>query len=276
MMARRRTNSRGRSRDKEGIPWVALSLFIVVVLTIGGGLGWMYFRAMAQNVPMDAELCPEAGPGEQTIVLVDATDTIASITQTEILTKISDLATATPKGGRFELRVLEPGAARTTTLFNRCNPGDGSDLDELTGNPEMAHKKWASQFSGPLADAMKRSVTGQGADTSPIMAGIQQIAVDRLSSAHSRSISNKVIVVSDMLENSEAFSIYQAGPDFIAFQKSPANKRYSTDLAGAGVAIWFLERETKVASVPLMEFWIQWILENRGSPLTVTRMQGMN
>lgn len=275
-MATHRTNSRGRSRDKDGIPWVALSLFTAIVLAIGGGLGWMYLRATAQNTPVDTELCPESGPGEQTIVLIDATDAIASITQTEILNKITDLASATPKGGRFELRVLEPDATRTTTLFNRCNPGDGSDLDELTGNPELAQKKWASQFGAPLAEAMRRSVNGQGADTSPIMAGIQQIAVDRLSSAHSRSISSKVIVVSDMLENSDAFSIYEAGPDFDAFRRSPGFKRYHTDLAGAGIAIWFLDREAKVASVPLMEFWVQWILENRGSPLTATRMQGMN
>lgn len=274
-MARRNTTRR-RSRRDEGVPWVGLSIFVVAVVAIVGGLAWMYLRAVEQHPPTDAELCPEVGPSEQVIVLVDATDRIAPITQSEIVTKVTDLANATKKWARFELRVLQPGAQRTTTVFSRCNPGDGHGMDEYTGNPEMARNKWASQFSGPLQDAMRSSMSGQGADTSPIMAGLQQIAVDRLSSKQARTVPNTIVVVSDMLENSEAFSVYQTGPDFEAFQASPAHRRYSTDLAGAGVAIWFVERETKVAGVPLIEFWMKWILENRGAPLTATRLQGMN
>jgi hypothetical protein len=272
----RRSTSRRRASKGEGVPWFGLTLFLMAVLVIIGGLAWMYLRAVEQHPPTDAELCPEAGPTEQTIVLVDATDAIAAITQTEIVSKITDLANDTKKWARFELRVLVPGSLRTTTVFSRCNPGDGHELDEYTGNPDLARKKWASQFSGPLQEAMKSTMSGEVADRSPIMAGLQQIAVDRLSSKQARSMPTNIVVVSDMLENSDAFSVYQSGPDFEAYRKSSASKRYSTDLAGAGVSIWFLERDTKVASVPLIEFWMQWILENRGTPLTATRLQGMD
>lgn len=271
----RRTTRRSRSRREEGIPWVVLSLFVVAVVGVLGGLAFLYFRAVEQHPPTNEDLCPQSGPLEQTIVLVDATDQIARITQTEIMTKVADLANSTKKWARFELRVLTSGSERTTTVFSRCNPGDGRDLDDYTGNPEMARKKWVSQFSGPLREAMEESMSGEAADTSPIMAGIQQIAVERLSSEQSQAVPNTLVVVSDMLENSEYFSVYQSGPDFDEFQASAARKHFASNLAGAGVAIWFVERETKVASVPLIEFWTQWILENGGNPLTAKRLQGM-
>lgn len=274
MMARRSSHRR-RSRRDEGIPWVVLSLFIVGVTGVVALLVFLYLRAVDQHPATSADLCPESGAVEQTIVLVDATDKIAPITQTEIMTRVTDLANSTKKWARFELRVLTPGSERTNTLFSRCNPGDGSELDEYTGNPEMARKKWASQFSGPLRDAMARSMAGEGAETSPIMAGVQQIAVERMSSEQAQSVANTVIVVSDMLENSEYFSVYQSGPDFEAFRASPAHNRFASNLAGANVAMWFVERETKVSSVQLVEFWMQWILENRGNPLTAYRLQGM-
>lgn len=273
-MARRHSSRRSR-RKPEGVPILALTLFILVLLGVGGGMGWMYFDGKAKHPPVDAELCPLTGPTEQTIVLVDATDAVAPITQQEVMTKVADLANATKKWARFELRILVPGSDRTNILFSKCNPGDGSDLNEYNGNPALARKNWVSLFRAPLEQSMAKSMSGSGAETSPIMAGIQQIAVDRLSSEQERAVFNRVLVVSDMLENSEYFSVYQSGSDIDAYRASPAQKRFNTDLAGAEIAIWLIERETKVPTVGLMEFWAEWILQNRGSPGKITRLQGL-
>jgi len=272
-MVRRRS---GRSRrSKDAFPWFTAVVSGVVLLLVIGGFSYVYMNALSQNRALGADLCPELGPAAQTIVLVDATDAIAPLTQTEISTRLQDIGQSISRGEKLELRTLQPGDERTHTIFARCNPGDGSDLDHLTANPESARQRWRESFSAPLHDAMQTVMGDAAAETSPIMAALQQIAVENLTSEHNRSIRTHIIIISDMLENSPHYSIYRSGPDFDAYMASAAPARFNSDLAGAMVEIWYLRRNTRIASVPLMEFWFEWIATNRGQPGRALSLQGL-
>ncbi len=271
----RRSRGRGRGRKSDAFPIGWAILAAVVFFAIVAGFGWLYVQASARNVALADDFCPLTGPSEQVLVLVDATDAISPITQTELLNHLSDLAGSVRKGGRFELRILEPGTDRTRTLFSSCNPGDGSDLDHWTGNPEAAQRRWRDSFDGPLREAMAQALIAAGADTSPIMAGIQQIAVDRLGTEQLRSIPAQLVVVSDMLENTAYFSMYQSGADLAAFAASDAARRFRTNLAGATTEIWLIQRETRVSSRAVAEFWAGWIAQNGGAFGRALQLQGI-
>lgn len=271
----RRSRSRRELRRSESFPigWAIVGGLAMVAMLVG--FGWLYMGAVARSPERDAEtLCPKTGPVEQVLVLVDVTDPVGSIAQADILNQLDAIADGLPRGGLFELRTLKTGDSRTNTIFSTCNPGDGSDLDHWTGNPEAARKRWTESFDGPLKAAMDEALHAESADTSPIMAGAQQIAVDRLGSQHAESIPNRLIIVSDLLENTPAFSMYRSGPDFDAYLASSAPAEFGTDLAGATVEVWLLRRGRDFLGSDLADFWADWVQDNNGTFDRALQLQG--
>ena len=273
----RRPRSRRSLRKAESFPIGWAIAGGAALITIVVGFGWLYMGAMQRNPERDADtMCPKVGPTEQVLVLVDVTDPVGPIAQSDILNQLNAMADALPKGGLFELRTLKTGDVRTETIFAACNPGDGSDLDHWTGNPEAARRRWDEKFDTPLKSAMDKALHAESADISPIMAGIQQVAVDRLGSTQAKAIPNRLVVISDLLENTPSFSMYKSGPDFEAYLGSKAAAEYGTDLAGAGVEVWLLRRDTDFPSSAVAEFWAKWVQENRGTFGRALQLQGMS
>ncbi|MDB5539916.1 MAG: hypothetical protein JWQ89_1643 [Devosia sp.] len=273
----RRPRSRRSLRKAESFPvgWAIAGGGALIAVLVG--FGWLYMGAVQRNPERDANtMCPKVGPTEQVLVLVDVTDPVGPIAQSDILNQLNAMADALPKGGLFELRTLKTGDVRTETIFAACNPGDGSDLDHWTGNPEGARKRWDEKFDVPLKAAMGKALQAESADTSPIMAGIQQVAVDRLGSTQAKTISNRLVVISDLLENTPSFSMYKSGPDFESYLGSKAAGEYGTDLAGATVEVWLLRRDTEFPSSSVAEFWKRWVEKNRGTFERALQLQGMS
>ncbi len=273
-MARNRKKKRGSA----GIgAWLLAGLFGLVLIAIMGGIGLLYYTAQSAHVELDDRLCPLAGPQASVVVLVDTTDTLASLTRGQLTSMVADAARATPKGALFEIRTLRTDEPYTTTLLSLCNPGDGSDLTHLTGAPGLALQRWKEGFEAPLADALSRSMTGETGNTSPIMAGIQAIAVAHLTAEADRRHPARLVVISDMLENTARFSHYRAGTDFEAYRTSEAARHYATDLAGKDLELWVVQRNTgKISSIQLVEFWRRWAEYNRGRFAGATALQGIS
>ena len=172
-------------------------------------IGFAYLKLTAKVPPkLDAELCPVDGPTSMTIVLLDASDALPPIGRQQLATELTDLAEATPEYGLFELRVLEPNASGGAVKFRACNPGDGSSVDALTGNKELARRKWTQGFKQPLEQALAADLAGVPSDNSPIMATIQAIAVERFTGARSDNVAKKLVIVSDGEEHLEDFRHY--------------------------------------------------------------------
>lgn len=119
------------------------------------------------------------------------------------------------------------------------------------------------------------SVDDAEAASSPIMAALQAVAIERLTAKHDREVPTKVIVASDMMEHTQYFSNYRDGANFQKFGESPAAKRYATDLAGATVDLYLIPRlNSPVDNVSLVQFWATWVNENHGRFDSAVRLQG--
>ena len=110
---------------------------------------------------------------------------------------------------------------------------------------------------------MKHSVVAAQANTSPIMAALQDIAVDDFSGAAAQPIEKSLIIVSDMLENTRDYNQYRNLSDlsYQRFKQSPAYLKYRTDLHGARVTIEYIQRvlPTGLDTVRHIEFWKDWV-----------------
>lgn len=256
-MSARFKKRKSKSLSKAG-PLALIAGLVVVILTIGGGFGWLLMRANEANVPVNQDtLCPLTGPLAQTIVLVDATDSISPLARKEIVQRLNELMRDTSKGALFEVRVLSGGADKGRIAGSRCNPGTGANADEWTSNPRKMQQTWDDKFGPPLTAAFEDSLKQTAADQSPIMAALQEISVDRFTAKAMRLIKSRIVVISDLLEHTADFSLYRSPPTMEAYLASSAARRFRSDFAEAGVELWVLDRG-KVDTNALVDFWTAW------------------
>jgi hypothetical protein len=269
-----RQPNRRRVTQRDAFPWGLAVLGALALGVVIGGFAWLFMTASARRVELADNLCPRMGATSQTVVLVDVSDSISAITKQDLLNRLHEAVMQVERGGLLEIRLLHAAPTSTETLFSICNPGDGADLDSLTGNPELARRRWEEGFRRPLEEALATSVSATEAATSPIMGAIQEIAVTRLSQAGIGG-KTRLIVASDMLENTEDFSMYESGADFLTWKGTPAAIKYGTDLRGATVELWIIKRASTVPSAKAGEFWANWILDNGGVYVPAQALQGL-
>jgi hypothetical protein len=271
-----------RRKNGAGLGWSGVGGILLLLLATGcgGGLAYFYFSTPARPV-LDAQtLCPVNGPQGITVVLVDTSDDLPETTRREVLGQLDDMITMLPPFYRLDIRVLDIAGVRSRSLFSKCNPGDGAGLSEWTDNPRLARLRWIENFRKPAAEAVKTSIAAAKAASSPIMAAIQDIAIDQFSSAASQNAKKTVLVISDMIEFTRDYSQYPRAGDlsFQRYKQSPAYLKFRTDLHGATVIIRYVTRQTNgqplLDGVKHMEFWKAWIEDNRGAFGGVKRLQG--
>jgi hypothetical protein len=255
-------------------------VLLLAAVAAGGTLAYFYFSGPSRPILDANSLCPVTGPLGITVVLVDTSDDLPETTRREVLGQLDDMITTLPPFYRLDIRVLDIAGVRSRQLFSKCNPGDGAGLSEWTDNPRIARLRWIEDFRKPAAEAVKTSIASAKANSSPIMAAIQDIAIDQFSSAASQDGKKTLYIISDMIEFTRDYSQYPRVGDlsFQRYKQSPAYLKFRTDLHGATVIIRYVTRQSNgqpvVDGTKHMEFWKAWIEDNRGVFGGAKRLQG--
>jgi hypothetical protein len=250
-----------------------LAVLSLVLLALGA---FVYLTVNRPPLLDHASLCPVDGPRSVTVVLLDSTDEIPDISKHEIRTVLIDMAETLPAYGLLELRLLDPKTAGGRLIFGRCNPGDGSGLSEYTANPRLAKQRWMEGFRQPLDEALDVGFQPTPAKTSPIIETVQRIAVDRFSGRAAEDIPKSLVLISDMLEHEQDYSQYAGDLSYRRYKASRAYKKLQTDLHGADVTIYYIQRVTAkpLSSVDHIRFWAEWVRDNNGRLKEANKLQG--
>lgn len=278
-MAKRRP----RQSSSPSIGWAGVGgiLLLLLAAAAGGTFAYFYFSTPARPTLDQQSLCPLEGPQGITVVLVDTSDELPETTRREVLGILEDTIVSLPAFYRLDIRVLDIPSVRSRSLFSKCNPGDGAGLSEWTDNPRIARLRWIENFRKPAADAVKNSLASAKANSSPIMAAIQDIAIDQFSSAATQKATKSLIVISDMIEHTKDYSQYPRAGDlsFERYKQSPAYLKFHTNLHGTSVLIRYVTR-TQIRGQPFLDdnkhgaFWVTWMKDNGASSVVVKRLQG--
>lgn len=269
----RKTSARLSGAAIGGILLILLAVFAL------GALGAFWYFTPRPPVLDAVTGCPVSGPDGVTVVLVDTSDDLPEPAKREARTILNDLITTLPPYYRLDIRVLDIAGMKSRSLFSKCNPGDGTGLSEWTSNPRIARLKWLESFRKPANNAIDHSLGSQKADSSPIMAAIQDIAIERFSGAVAVASEKRLVIISDMLEFTREYSQYPRAGDlsYQRFKQSPAYLKYRTDLHGARVTIDYVQRtQPKIDNTKHADFWHQWVIDNKGVWDAVHRLQGAN
>lgn len=271
---RSRRHSRDPGELRKHLVGGALVVMAISVLAAGA---YVYATVGRPPVLDRASLCPVHGAHSLTVVLLDSTDDIPDIAKREIRTTLIDIAETLPTYELLEIRLLDPKLLDGRLIFSKCNPGDGSGLSEYTANPRLAKQRWMDGFREPLDQALDAGFRPAPGKTSPIMETIQHIAVERFTGRNVEQVPKDLVVISDMLENDPDYSQYSGDLSFERFKRSGAYKKVRTDLHGADVLIYYIQRHTgrPINSVDHIKFWEDWIRDNNGRLKQATKLQGV-
>ena len=269
-MAPRRRFSRRRGRPETLVLKLIAIAIVVIVLAGLGGVFWFVQGRAAQLAALDPEtLCPKSGPTSQFAVLIDRTDALTEIQGEALRRQITAWAAAIPKHGSF--KVYEVGHAGTEggallqPVVAVCNPGDGSDQSAIDSNPKMWRARYEEKFQTPISAMLERMRLDAEAKTSPILEGVQAIAVKDFGPDAPQG-PKTLMIVSDLLQNQAGFSLYQGVPQLDAFWATAYASSVRSNLTGIHTEIYLLHR-MKVAAKQtdaLGKFWIDW-LERQGA-----------
>jgi hypothetical protein len=252
---------------------------VLGVLALGVLSAGAYVYTTTERPPAldPSSLCPVDGPRSVTVVLLDSTDDIPEIAKREIRTILVDTAETLPTYRLLEIRLLDPKVAGGKSIFARCNPGDGSGLSEYTANPRLAKKRWMDRFREPLDAALQASLDPLPGKISPIMETVQRIAVERFTGRANEAIPKSLIIISDMLEHEPDYSQYAGDLSYNRYKASRAYRRFRTDLYGAEVMIYYIQRQSArpVNSADHIRFWAEWIRDNNGRFKQASKLQGV-
>lgn len=238
------------SRRKKRQQRQAIINFVMVALILAG-VGYIVYTL--QPTPYDEKtLCLVSDDlPAHTAVIIDKTDEYSAV-QAELITDLvrrtSDRLAPNERFTLFELD--ERGQFDPRGEFSLCNPGRGDQVNPLFSNPRQMEERYAALFEAPMLAALADLVIPKEAPNSPIMEALARLSqTETFSDA---APSRKIVLVSDMLQNSDIFTAYGGGgamPDNAPIAADSARQirnRFGRGLDGIEIEIRLIPRERYV------------------------------
>ncbi len=225
-------------------------------------------------------MCPEVGPSQVTAILVDTTDDLVPISRADILGRLDDLVSESRPDEM--MIVYEASQSQANTIkpqIKVCNPGDPDAANPLFENPGRIRQAYEERFREPLKRMFQHLLDDDEASVSPVMETIQAISVGVYARDAYEDIPKRLILVSDLLQNSKHLSLYREPLDYDEFARGMGAKALRTNLHDVVVEILFVQRDAHSrfgSSINLIKFWKRWINEQGGQIERVSRIDGLD
>jgi hypothetical protein len=263
MAKRRKSRSRRKSGSSVG-DYFVLVVLISAVAAILGGIFFLYQNREQDFTLNSTDLCPQIGARSTVAILLDTTDEISGTTRQDIQNRARLELEKLPRFSRLAVYKMDDEGLNSKPIVTLCNPGQLSEMGGLaqqgiTANPGMIQSKY-DNFSTKIsaaADQMFRS-SFEGRQ-SPLLSALQELSLILprpvlIDAARYPAGQNKIIYITDLMEHTDTFSVYQSGVDINAFRDSRATekfgKRYQEDLE-----FWILQRDNRINTSDLIQFW---------------------
>lgn len=197
-----------------------------------------------------------------TAIIIDKTDEYSEEQATQITQLVRLSRNRLDVGERFTLFELDAdGKFDTRGEFSLCNPGRGKQVNPLFRNPKKIEARFNELFELPLEDSLQDLIVPKEAPNSPILEAVARLAQTEAFS--DRAPGRKLILVSDMLQNSDMFTIYGGGgdmPEGMPDARDIAERvrnRFGTSLSGVEIEIRLIQRDryVDIQRGALKEYW---------------------
>lgn len=256
-MARRRRSRQKKQRTQAILNFILAGLAVVIV-------GFSFYAL--QPEPYDeltlCEISDELPP--HTAIIIDKTDEYSQQQAGLIAATIRRARDRLNVGERFTLFELDQfGQFDPRGEFSLCNPGRGDQVNALFRNPERIEERFDEKFDRPLETVLEDLVVPKEAPNSPVLEAMARLGQTEAFS--DRAPERRIIIISDMLQNSDVFTAYGGGgamPETMpsAFEVADATmRRFGNSLDGVALEIRLIPRQRYVDMQrgALKDYWNQ-------------------
>ena len=259
-------------REKQGAIVNIVAVVLAVCLVAG-----IYLSVASSRRDLDpVTLCP-GDPVSTTVLLVDVTDPLNVAQRQDFANQLVRLKNPIPRYGTLVVsKVDAPSSSLLSPVIVRCNPGSATDESDATGDPSGVQRLRDEKFDKPLDAAFERLATSSAADRSPILESMQSVALTEFQKPGAETRPRKLVVVSDLLQNTADLSFYRRLPDPASFTDEPGFRRTRTDLRGVSIELWMLERPDARETQPraLADLWDRIVTAQGGDLVRIYNVSG--
>ncbi len=230
---RKRAAHRGIStEDKKGIAIFGSGVAILIALGV-------FVLQVVRSPEKDYDrvtLCNEHLPrAAHHLMIVDVSDALSAHQAHFLKTHISGLLQGAEVNDRFSIFVLdEHYSGLSEPVIELCKPPSADDADMLTSNRVFIERLYTERFATPLERAIATVVAGGEQKESPIFEAISDVAALRRIDPKAADV--QLTIVSDMIQNSSAGSVFNTGSK--AIENLPL-----VNLRGVRTRVLWLDRE---------------------------------
>ncbi|WP_073272668.1 hypothetical protein [Microbulbifer donghaiensis] len=220
------------SEDRRGLLIFAVGGAILIALA-----AFIFTVVNAPEKDYDrVTLCNEHTPRyAHQLLIIDVSDALSAHQEHFLRTHISEMLQSARVNDRFSIFVLdEKYNGLSDPVVDLCKPSSADDVNMLTSNRVFVERLYQDRFAEPLDRAIAAVVASGEQKRSPIFEALSDIAALRRIDQRAEDI--RLIIVSDMIQNSRAGSVFRAGPE--AIDGLPP-----IDLRRARTRVFWLDRE---------------------------------
>lgn len=262
---------RALRRNRMAFVYATLAVLFVVGIAITYG----YLQANRSESLIKDTLCPAKGPGGHYVLLVDKTDPLTYTQKEAFMVTLKELVQKRiPEGFLFSVFVLgEDFKENSKPLVELCNPGTGQDRSELTDNLRKLNRQYQDRFLSPLLKQSEKLMSSQPAKVSPIFEMMQLVAINGFRK-HGVIGERHLIVISDMLHNTQQFSMYKSPTDYATFASSKYGQKSQLELHDVKVEIYYLMNSPQLQTKRNLKFWEEYFNKAGAQIISVRPIEG--
>jgi hypothetical protein len=253
--------------------WTFVAIAAMVLAIVAAAAVAIYKSVTAEPAANSKTLCPGRGALGHVVFLVDKSDPMTFTQKKAFEVLFREMASKdVPKGHLLSVYALEEDFSQSAEpLFEICNPGDGSDVRVLDGNPAQEKKKFEQRYLKPVLALESQLTTEMPGRRSPILEMIQLASITGFARNGIKG-ERRLVIISDMIHNTPALSMYKNIPSHTAFSETPYGRKTQAELTGVKVEIHMLMNSPQVQTPELLNFWAGFIQAGKGRLVLHTPM----
>lgn len=258
-----------RSRKKSGdlIGYIIIAISIVLVL----GIGAFMFSTQKNKIKVDKQTyCPKnIDPYGKVVALIDLTDPLNKAQKEFFLKEIDSIKQSIQKYHNLTIYTLDQSLnLEINRKLSKCNPGTLEDIkdtfEKFSNNPTKIRNNWEKGFSKEISETIDNIILKtKSQSTSPVMEMFQLISIREFKNYQGSE--NKIIILSDMIQNASGLSMYTSGiPNFSSFSSTSYFSKIRTNLKdNVDVNLLIIKRDgfrKQQESGSFLQFWAQFFV----------------
>lgn len=260
---KRRGNRRGESAlGKVGA--VIVGLFVIVII---GGM--FYMNLSKEKVILDSNSLCQIGkkPSDVIAILIDATESLPERAARQAVIKIENILSSAPENSLINLYAIKSGnESHIEPITHICKPQNGVNMSNLTGNKRFAKDQYEQSFSKPLKAHINNLIVARSSASSPLVESMQSAIIESFTANPNTGL-DRLIIVSDMIQNTSMYSFYREKPSYKNFDEmSNRSGKGMLRLEGITVDMLVVARDFNTGNrEDVVSFWSSFLQERGAS-----------